>query len=112
MVAELFERAYIEFEPANFLRGGSITNAFFMLDEAQNYSPYTMPHIVTRAGNNCKIVLMGDPSQVSALELNERFNGLVYASETMKGSPLTWQVALPKSVRSPLAEEAISRMKY
>ncbi len=112
MVEELFDRAYIEFEPANFLRGGSITNAFFMLDEAQNYSPYTMPHIVTRAGANCKIVLMGDPSQVSALELNERFNGLVYASESMKGSPLTWQVALPKSVRSPLAEEAIYRMKY
>ena len=112
MISELFERSYIEFEPANFLRGGSITNAFFMLDEAQNYSPYTMPHIVTRAGKNCKIVLMGDPSQVSALDLNERFNGLVYASEAMKGSTLTWQVTLPKSVRSPLAEEAIFRMKY
>ena len=112
MVTELFDRAYIEFEPANYLRGGSISNAFFMLDEAQNYSPYTMPHIVTRAGKNCKIVLMGDSSQVSALELNERFNGLVYASESMKGSPLTWQVALSKSVRSPLAKEAIYRMKY
>ena len=55
---------------------------------------------------------MGDSSQVSALELNERFNGLVYASESMKGSPLTWQVALSKSVRSPLAKEAIYRMKY
>ena len=112
MVAELFEREYIEFEPANYLRGSSIANAFFMLDEAQNYSPYTMPHIVTRAGNNCKIVLMGDPSQVSALDLNERFNGLVYASESMKGSPLTWQVSLSKSVRSPLANEALFRMKY
>lgn len=112
IVEELFEREYIEFEPANYLRGSSIANAFFMLDEAQNYSPDTMPHIVTRAGNNCKIVLMGDPSQVSALDLNERLNGLVYASESMKGSPLTWQVALSKSVRSPLANEALFRMKY
>lgn len=111
-ISELFERKFIEFEPANFLRGGSITNSFFMLDEAQNYSPYSMPHIITRAGHNCKIVLMGDPSQVSALDLSERFNGLVYASESMKGSPLVWQVTLPHSVRSPLAEEAIRRMKY
>ena len=111
-ISELFERSFVAFEPANYLRGGSISNAFFLLDEAQNYSPYSMPHIITRAGTNCKIVLMGDPSQVSAPDLNERFNGLVYASEIMKGSSLTWQVSLKKSVRSPLADEAIKRMKY
>lgn len=110
-INELFEGEFIQFEPANYLRGRNIANAFFLLDESQNYAPYIMPHIVTRAGNNCKIVLMGDPSQVNAPGLSPRYNGLVYASETMKGSPLTWQVALSQSVRSPLAFEAIRRMK-
>ena len=111
-IEELFTRLLITLEPANYLRGRSISKSFFMLDEAQNFHPYIIPHIITRAEKTTKIVLMGDPSQSSALELNERFNGVVYASESMKGSPLAWQVTLSKSVRSPLANEAIYRMKY
>lgn len=111
-IDELFARLFITLEPANYLRGRSISKSFFMLDEAQNFHPYIIPHIITRAEKTTKIVLMGDPSQISAIDLSERFNGVVYASESMKGSPLAWQVTLSKSVRSPLANEAIYRMKY
>ena len=111
-IEELFSRLFITLEPANYLRGRSISKSFFMLDEAQNFHPYIIPHIITRAEKTTKIVLMGDPSQISAIDLSERFNGVVYASESMKGSPLAWQVTLSRSVRSPLANEAIYRMKY
>ena len=82
-----------------------------MLDEAQNFDPSIILDITTRSGMSSKTVLMGDPMQINAPELNIRHNGVVYASEAMKGSPLAWQVTLSESVRSPLAREALRRMK-
>mgnify|MGYP000015461327 FL=1 len=110
-LAKLFDKSIISFEPANFLRGRSISKAFFMLDEAQNFDPSIILDITTRSGMNSKTVLMGDPMQINAPDLNVRHNGVVYASEAMKGSPLAWQVTLSESVRSPLAREALRRMK-
>lgn len=107
----LLASKFIGFEPANFLRGRSISKAFFMLDEAQNFDPSIILDITTRSGMHSKTVLMGDPMQINAPDLNVRHNGVVYASEAMKGSPLAWQVTLSESVRSPLAREALRRMK-
>ena len=87
------------------LRGRSITDTIFIIDEAQNIEPSVIKSIVTRAGKGSKFVFLGDPTQIDNPELNERYNGLVYLSEKMKGNPLCWQATLEdeESVRSALA---------
>ena len=68
--------------------------------------------IISRAGAGSKIVLCGDVEQIDNVALDSRTNGLTYASERMKGSPLVAQVSFLDSecVRSPLAMEALKRM--
>lgn len=87
----------------------SISQTYNILDEIQNADPSTMKHIITRTGKSTKIILLGDPTQISKPGLTERRNGLVYASEKMKGNRLCWQITLnsEKSLRSDLAQEAL-----
>lgn len=105
---EFFERGLIEIQPIGFLRGRTITNTFFIIDETQNIEPNVIKTIITRVARGSKFVFLGDPSQVDNPKLNERYNGLVYISEKFKNSPLAWQVTLTEeeSVRSPLAKYA------
>lgn len=107
-VLELFVRHYVEIQPIGFLRGRSIPNRFFLLDEVQNIKPEILLDIITRAATGTKIVLAGDPTQVNTPGLNTRRNGLVYISEKMKGNSLCWQVTLDsqKTIRSELAKVA------
>ena len=65
-----------------------------MIDEAQNLTPKQAKGIITRAGTGTKIILLGDPFQIDNPLLDERTNGLSYAAEKMKGSPLCWQITL------------------
>lgn len=108
-ISELFDRKFIEIQGIGFLRGRSIKDNIFIIDEAQNIRPEILLDIVTRVGKGTKIILMGDPTQVNRVGLNIRRNGLVYISEKMKESSLCWQVTLnnEKSVRSELAQEAL-----
>lgn len=68
--------------------------------------------IITRAGMGTKIILLGDPQQIDHPLLDERTNGLSYAAEKMKGSPLCWQVTMSaeECERSALAMDAVKRM--
>lgn len=68
----------------DLLRGRTFTNSFYIVDEAQNIRPEEMKTILTRIGKGSKIILLGDPSQTDAKGLNERYNGLTYASELLK----------------------------
>ena len=79
----------------------------------QNATTSLVKTIITRAGNGTKIVLAGDVEQIDMLYLNANYNGLTYASEKMKGTPLCWQVTMKdsESCRSSLAKEAALRMK-
>ena len=101
----LIEQGFIVLQLIGHLRGRSITDTFFIIDEAQNIEPSVVKSIVTRAGEGSKFVFLGDPTQIDNPELNERYNGLVYLSEKMKGNPMCWQVTLEdeESVRSKLA---------
>lgn len=101
----LIDQGVIVLQLIGHLRGRSITDTFFIIDEAQNIEPSVVKSIVTRAGEGSKFVFLGDPTQIDNPELNERFNGLVYLSEKMKGNPMCWQVTLEdeESVRSKLA---------
>ena len=64
------------------------------------------------AGMGTKIILLGDPQQIDNPLLDERTNGLSYAAEKMKGSPLCYQITMApeECERSALAMDAVTRM--
>lgn len=103
-----FDRGIIQVQPIGFLRGRTIVNSIFIIDETQNIEPGDIKSIVTRAAEGSKFIFLGDPTQVDNPKLNERYNGLVYLSERMKGNPLCWQITLgnDESVRSDLSTVA------
>ena len=109
---EFFERGDIEIQPIGFLRGRTIPNTVFIIDETQNIKPCDIKDIVTRSAEGSKFIFLGDADQVNNPALNSRYNGLVYLSEKMKGNPHTFQITLnsKKSVRSPLAQEALDTL--
>lgn len=111
-VQEVFDRGIIQTEALNYIRGRSIVKTYLIIDEAQNMTPNQMKGLITRAGKDTKIILLGDPNQIDRPFLDERTNGLSYASEHMKGSPLCWQITLSaeECERSVLAADAILRM--
>jgi PhoH-like ATPase len=111
-IDELFYRGIIVAEAMNFIRGRSITNTFLIIDEAQNLTPKQVKGIITRVGKGTKVVLIGDPQQIDHPLLDEKTNGLSYASEKMKGSPLCFQLTMlpDECLRSSLAQDASSRM--
>lgn len=111
-VDELFDRKIVTSEAIAFIRGRSIAKHWVIIDEAQNLTPRQVKGIVTRAGKDTKIILIGDPEQIDQAFLDRRTNGLCYAAERMKGSSLCYQVTLTDSEceRSILAHESAIRM--
>jgi PhoH-like ATPase len=111
-IEELFDRGIIMAEAMNFMRGRSITHTYLIIDEAQNLTPKQVKGIVTRVGKGTKVILLGDPQQIDNPLLDERTNGLSYASEKMRGSPLCFQLTLKpdECERSALAYDATQRM--
>lgn len=111
-VEEVFSRGVIQTEALNYIRGRSIVKTYLIIDEAQNTTPDQIKGIITRAGKDTKIILLGDPNQIDRPFLDERTNGLSYASEHMKGSPLCWQITMSadECERSVLAMEAAKRL--
>ncbi len=103
-----FEKDIVQIQAIGFLRGRSIVDTYFIIDETQNIEPATIKSIVTRAAEGSKFIFLGDPTQIDNQNLTERLNGLVYLSEKMKGNHLCAQVTLleNESVRSELAKEA------
>lgn len=110
---DMYGKNMIEIQTLGHIRGRSIMNKFFIIDETQNISPEAIKQIVTRAGEGSKFVFLGDPTQIDAPELTERYNGLVYLSEMMKGQKLCRQITLNNpgdAVRSPLAQLAVETL--
>lgn len=111
-IEELFDRGIIQAEALNYIRGRSIVKTYLIIDEAQNMTPNQVKGIITRAGKDTKIILLGDPNQIDRPYLDEKTNGLSYAAEYMKGSPLCWQLTMTaeECERSLLAMDAIRRL--
>lgn len=111
-IQEIFDRGVIQTEALNFIRGRSLIKTYLVIDEAQNMTPAQIKGIITRAGKDTKIILLGDPNQIDRPYLDDRTNGLSYAAEHMKGSPLCWQITLlpEECERSSLAMDAICRL--
>jgi len=100
------QKGKIEVEALTYIRGRSISNAFVIIDEAQNLTAHEVKTIITRIGENTKIVLTGDIEQIDNIYTNEVSNGLTYAVERLKSSHLTGHITFKKGERSKLATEA------
>jgi PhoH-like ATPase len=102
----LMDKGLIEIEVIAFIRGRSIPKAFIIIDEAQNLSGHELKTIITRCGEDSKIVLTGDIEQIDNLSVDATTNALTIAVEKFKDSPLAGHVTLTKGERSLLATEA------
>ena len=100
------DKGTIELEALTYIRGRSISNAFIIIDEAQNLTAHEVKTIITRVGENTKIVLTGDIEQIDNIYTNETSNGLTYAVEKFKTSSLSGHITFKKGERSKLATEA------
>ena len=111
-VQMLFDKRVIQTEALAYQRGRSLQRYWMILDEMQNSTPRQTKGVITRPGIGTKIILLGDPEQIDHPVLDSRTNGLVYASEKMKGSRFCFQVSLTyeECERSPLAAEAAIRL--
>jgi len=98
-----FDEGIIEIQPLTYIRGRSISNAFIIVDEAQNTSLHEIKTILTRAGEGTKIVLTGDIEQIDRNDVDSVSNGLTTVVEKFKDSPIAGHVSLTKGERSPLA---------
>jgi PhoH-like ATPase len=105
-VSELEESGKILITPLAFIRGRSLSNIMFIVDEAQNLTPHEVKTIITRAGENTKIVFTGDVHQIDTPYLDENSNGLAYLVDKLKGQQLFSHVKLEKGERSELANLA------
>ena len=84
------QKGIIEIEALAYIRGRSISNAFVIIDEAQNLTSHEVKTIITRVGENTKIVLTGDIEQIDNIYTNETSNGLTYAVEKFKPLKPVW----------------------
>ena len=102
----LMNQRVLEVEPITYIRGRSMPNQFFIVDEAQNLTPHEAKTIITRVGEGTKVVFTGDPSQIDHPYLDSRSNGLTHVVERFKHIPLAGHITLLKGERSELAELA------
>jgi PhoH-like ATPase len=105
-IDELKAAGKIQISPLAYIRGRSLTNTVFIVDEAQNLTPHEVKTIITRAGENCKIILTGDVRQIDTPYLDEQSNGLSYVIDRLKGQDLFCHITLDKGERSELANLA------
>ena len=89
-----------------YIRGRSLSETFFIVDEAQNLTPHEVKTIITRAGEGTKIVLTGDIEQIDSPYLDTQSNGLSYLADKMKNQSIFAHINLLKGERSKLAELA------
>lgn len=98
-----FNSGLIEVEALTYLRGRSLPNQFFIIDDAQNLTPHEIKTIISRAGENTKIVLTGDPFQIDNPYLDASSNGLIYLIDKFKGQDIFGHITFTRSERSKLA---------
>ncbi|MDH3998057.1 MAG: PhoH family protein [Desulfuromonadales bacterium] len=103
---ELVDLGILEIEPLTYIRGRSIPKQYMIVDEAQNLTPHEIKTIITRAGEDTKIILTGDPYQIDNPYIDSASNGLTYVVEKFKGEELSGHITLTKGERSSLAELA------
>jgi len=104
------QKGTIEIEALTYIRGRSISNAFIIIDEAQNLTTHELKTIITRVGEGTKIVLTGDIEQIDNVYIDATSNGLTHAVEKFKNFELASHVTLHKGERSKVATFAAQNL--
>ena len=105
-IEDMRNEGKIQISPLAYIRGRSLSNVIFIVDEAQNLTPHEVKTIITRAGENTKIILTGDIRQIDTPYLDEQSNGLTYVIDRLRGKDLYCHISLEKGERSDLANLA------
>jgi PhoH-like ATPase len=105
-IEELQKDEKLVITPLAYIRGRSLSNSFFIIDEAQNLTPHEIKTIITRAGEGTKMIFTGDLQQIDSPYLDMKSNGLSYMVDRMKNQELFAHINLIKGERSYLAELA------
>jgi PhoH-like ATPase len=105
-ITEMVESEKLMITPLAYIRGRSLSNIYFIVDEAQNLTPHEVKTIITRAGENTKIVFTGDIFQIDTPYLDTQSNGLSYLIDKIRNNPLYAHITLEKGERSELANLA------
>lgn len=105
-INDMVQSEKIAIAPLAYIRGRTLSNVFFIVDESQNLTPHEIKTIITRAGENTKIVFTGDINQIDTPYLDAESNGLSYLVDKVKNHPLFCHVNLEKGERSELANLA------
>tara|TARA_R110000824_G_scaffold115419_2_gene266496 strand:+ start:1324 stop:2643 length:1320 start_codon:yes stop_codon:yes gene_type:complete len=93
----------IEIEALTYIRGRSISNAYIVIDECQQLTQHEIKTILTRVGENTKIVMTGDIEQIDNVYVDETSNGLTYVVEKFKDHNVAGHITLTKGERSKVA---------
>ena len=102
----MMQKGTIEVEALSYVRGRSLPNTIFILDEAQNINYTEAKAVITRMGENSKLILLGDLEQIDAPHLDSATCGLGAVVEKFKDFELSAHITLLKGERSPLAAYA------
>ncbi|HRS53111.1 MAG TPA: PhoH family protein [Bacteroidales bacterium] len=105
-IIDALENEKLVIQPLAYIRGRSLSNIFFIVDEAQNLTPHEVKTIISRAGENTKIVFTGDIFQIDTPYLDSQSNGLSTLIDRIKHHPIYAHIRLEKGERSELANLA------
>ncbi|MFW5831804.1 MAG: PhoH family protein [Prolixibacteraceae bacterium] len=105
-IEELHKEEKLVITPLAYIRGRSLSNSYFIIDEAQNLTPHEIKTIITRAGEGTKMVFTGDLQQIDSPYLDMKSNGLAFLTDRMRSQDLFAHINLLKGERSYLAELA------
>ena len=105
-ITDMLNTEKLMITPLAYIRGRSLSNIYFIVDEAQNLTPHEVKTIITRAGENTKIIFTGDVYQIDTPYLDAQSNGLSYLIDRVKNHELYAHITLEKGERSELANLA------
>lgn len=105
-IDELVQTEKLSIVPLAYIRGRSLNNVIFIVDEAQNLTPHEIKTIITRAGENTKIIFTGDIFQIDTPYLDAQSNGLSYLVDRLNNNSIYAHINLEKGERSELANLA------
>lgn len=110
LIDEMVQTEKLLITPLAYIRGRSLSDVIFIVDEAQNLTPHEVKTIISRAGENAKFIFTGDVEQIDTPYLDEQSNGLSYLIDRVKGDPLFAHITLEKGERSALANLANQKL--
>ncbi|HXA01970.1 MAG TPA: PhoH family protein [Cytophagaceae bacterium] len=105
-ITEMLNKEKLVITPLAYIRGRSLSNICFIVDEAQNLTPHEVKTIISRAGENTKIIFTGDIYQIDTPYLDSQSNGLSFLIDRLKDNNLYAHITLEKGERSELANLA------